>query len=95
MGVKIQGIQACADWFFVEPGLGEGGKPQLSRLAAWGTVVGERGQEAIVGLVAVKAVAAEEFKPRVPRLVPVPALDGYYKHLADLTPQETEALKRK
>jgi hypothetical protein len=80
MSTKIRSIQPCARClFFVAPPDEEGGKPPLSRLAAWGTVVGDRGEEANVGLVAVKARQTEQFLGRIPWLVPVPALGGCYK----------------
>ncbi|CAJ4326895.1 Uncharacterised protein [Burkholderia pseudomallei] len=93
MSVKITNVQPCSDWFFVAPANQSGGKPIVYRLAAWATAVdGEEGQ-AIVGLVPVMSTGKEEVLQRVPRLVPVPAIGGSYKHLKDLAPTEASTIE--
>lgn len=88
MSVKTTNIQPCSDWFFVAPANQPGGKSIVYRLAAWATAVdGEEGQ-AIIGLVPVLSTGKEAMLQDVPRLVPVPAIGGSYKHLKDLGPAE-------
>ncbi|HDR9133239.1 hypothetical protein KDX16_31000 [Burkholderia vietnamiensis] len=93
MSVKITDVQPCTDWFFVAPANEPGGKPIVYRLAAWGMAAdGEEGP-AIVGLVPVMSTGKERVMPHAPRLVPVPAIGGRYKHLKDLAPAEVSALE--
>lgn len=91
MSVKIANVQPCADWFFVAPVNEPGGRPIVYRLAAWGTVVDEHEGQAIIGLVPVMSTGKERVVPHAPRLVPVPAIGGSYKHLKDLAPTEVSA----
>ncbi|WP_141718707.1 hypothetical protein [Burkholderia cenocepacia] len=91
--MKITNVQPCADWFFVAPSNEPGGKPIVYRLAAWGTAVDDEGGQAIVGLVPVMSTGKEGVLPRAPRLVPVPAIGGTYKHLKDLAPAEVSTIE--
>ncbi|MCA7889083.1 hypothetical protein LGM58_38540 [Burkholderia contaminans] len=91
--MKITNVQPCADWFFVAPANERDGKPIVYRLAAWGTAVDEDEGQAIVGLVPVMSTGNEKVLQRVPRLVPVPAIGGNYKHLKDLAPTEASTIE--
>lgn len=88
MSVRITNVQPCVDWFFVAPPSQPGGKKIVWRLAAWGTPVDDEHGQAIVGLVPVMSHGNEAILPGVPRLVPVPATGGSYRHLKDLDPAE-------
>ena len=83
--MKCKNIIPADDWFFVISETSNGVKMIVWRLAAWGI---SSEDEEVVGLVSVVGGGDNSVMKGTCHLVAIPPLEGTYKHLIELTPDE-------